>query len=147
MKKIFTTAFLLLAALMLKAQTFNAGDWWFTVTDADTRQVELTLYPEAALPGDIMIPGTATHEGVEYTVTSLGYKALANFTNITGITIPESVTNIGADAFSGCTGLTKITIPAGVKTIGEYAFYNCISLAEITLSEGVETIGQYAFAY
>ena len=69
------------------------------------------------------------------------------FTNITGITIPESVTNIGADAFSGCTGLTKITIPAGVKTIGEYAFYNCISLAEITLSEGVETIGQYAFAY
>lgn len=61
MKKIFTTAFLLLAALMLKAQTFNAGDWWFTVTDADTRQVELTLYPEAALAGDIMIPGTATH--------------------------------------------------------------------------------------
>lgn len=105
MKKIFTTAFLLLAALMLKAQTFNAGDWWFTVTDADTRQVELTLYPEAALAGDIMIPGTATHEGVE----TIGQYAFA-YCSPTAIMLPESLGDISSNAFYGCTSLAAINV-------------------------------------
>jgi len=41
----------------------------------------------------------------------VGYTGgFANYTNMTGITIPNSVTSIGYEAFSGCTGLTSVTL-------------------------------------
>ena len=101
-------------------------------------------------------------------VTSIGYSAFYENTDLTSITIPNSVTSIEWFAFDGCTNLTSITfsdnlisigrcafgrcegliditIPNKVKSIGDFAFNNCKSLARITFSNTVTSIGAGAF--
>ena len=101
-------------------------------------------------------------------VTSIGYSAFYENTDLTSITIPNSVTSIEWFAFDGCTNLTSITfsdnlisigrcafgrcegliditIPNKVKSIGDFAFNNCKSLARITFSNTVTSIGKMAF--
>ena len=60
--------------------------------------------PEPAIPanteGSITIPATVEHEGVTYTVTSIGKNSFTSCA-ITGVTIPASVTYIGSEAFAG----------------------------------------------
>ena len=88
-----------------------------------------------------------THEGVlkfDGDVTSIGYGAFQNCTNLTSVTIPSSVTSIGSDAFRS-TGLTSMTIPDGVTSIGTYAFLECRSLTFVTISDSVISIGNSAF--
>ncbi len=67
-------------------------------------------------------------------VTTIGYQAFKDCTNLTNITIPDSVTTIGIFAFSGCTNLTSITIPDSVTTIGASAFYGCAGLTNINVA-------------
>ncbi len=64
--------------------------------------------------GDIIIPEAIEHNGVTYSVTSIGSDAFHNCKGLTSIEIPNSVTSIGIQAFIYCTGLTSITslIPA-----------------------------------
>ena len=61
--------------------------------------VSLIGYDGSQPTGDLVIPGSVTYGGTEYTVTTIG-----NY------------------AFHGCTGLTSVTIGDGVTTIGNYAF-------------------------
>ena len=130
--------------------------------------VSLTKYDRIQPTGDLVIPGSVTYGGTEYTVTTIGKDAFRDCTGLTSVTIPASVTTIGdggfsycsgltsvtipssveaigGDAFYGCTGLTSVTIPSSVETIGEYAFYGCTGLTSVTIPEGMTTIGAYAF--
>ena len=66
---------------------------------------------------------------IEKGVTSIGYEAFYEFTNLTSVTIPDSVTSIGDFAFGHCDRLTSVTIPDSVTSIGENAFGSCESLA------------------
>ena len=68
------------------------------------------------------------------TVTSIGYYAFQDCTNLTSVTIPDGVTSIGDGAFSGCSGLTSVTIGNGVTSIGEYAFSDCSGLTSVTIT-------------
>lgn len=52
--------------------------------------------------GDITIPETVTYEDVDYSVTSIGYQAFYNCSELTSISIPNSVTVIDDYAFSFC---------------------------------------------
>ena len=79
-------------------------------------------------------------------VTSIGDSAFA-YCKFTGIDIPDSVTSIGKNAFDRCTRLTYITIPNSVTLIEEGAFDRCTSLTSITIPDSVTSIGSYAFAY
>lgn len=57
-------------------------------------------------------------------VTSIGYEAFKDCTNLNSIELPNTVTSIEYYAFQGCTNLTSITIPDSVTEIDTYAFEN-----------------------
>ena len=78
-------------------------------------------------------------------VTSIGFGTFQGCSSLTKINIPEGVTEIGYCAFDGCSNLTEINIPEGVTEIMDCAFYGCSSLTEINLPEGVIEIGSCAF--
>ena len=83
---------------------------------------------------------------IENGVTSIGYRAFYNCTNLTSVTIPDSVTDVDYAAFSCCTNLASITIPDSVTSIGEDAFTGCTSLTRVTIPSSVTTIGDCVFA-
>jgi len=73
-------------------------------------------------------------------VTSIGYKAFANNSTITSVTIPDSIKAIGEEAFYKCTELPSISIPDSVTSLGKSAFYECTKLVSLTLGTGIKTI-------
>ena len=91
---------------------------------------------------DIVIPSTYNGKPV----TSIGYAAFFDCSNLTSITIPDSVTSIGADAFACCSKLTSIAIPDSVTSIGGSAFYGCSNLTSITIPDSVTSISSAAFS-
>ena len=80
-------------------------------------------------------------------VTSIGYEALYNCSNLTSVTIGNSVTSIGEKAFFSCDSLTSVTIGNSVTSIGEKAFSWCSGLTSITIPDSVTSIGDEAFSY
>ena len=74
--------------------------------------------------GRIDIPENITYEKEKYNVTSIGYYAFTNCTDLTFVRIPNSVTSIESCAFENCTGLNSISIPSSVVSIAGHAFYN-----------------------
>ena len=127
---------------------------WYNLT-SETKEAEVTyeygnlIYGyHSDYSGSIAIPSIVTYLDVEYRVTSIGYRAFINCSDLTDITIPERVTNIGESAFHSCNSLTTITIPENsqLTSIGNSAFSNCSSLTDISIPEGVTSIGENAFA-
>ena len=64
---------------------------------------------------------------------------------IENVVLQGGVTSIGYYAFADCTNLKKATIPDGVTSIGEGAFTNCPSLESVTIPASVTSIGVWAF--
>lgn len=80
-------------------------------------------------------------------ITSIGYDAFGNFTNITELKLPSKLEVIGKMAFQKCRKLKSLIIPESVKSIGEYAFASCIALETLEF-EGTDeniNIDDYAF--
>ena len=74
--------------------------------------------------GRVVIPESFTYDNVTYSVTSIGYYAFTNCSDLNYVSIPNSVTSIGICAFENCTNLNSISIPSSVISIGGHAFYN-----------------------
>ena len=152
MKKSILLLLAAFATLAASAQTKVEidGIWYNLVSKA--KQAEVTYkgssYDEYrnVYSGSINIPATVSHEGVDYSVTSIGEWAFFYCSDLTSITIPEGVTSIGTSAFWVCNSLTDINIPEGVTSIGSSAFQSCSSLMSINIPETVTSIGGYAFS-
>ena len=90
--------------------------------------------------GDITIPKSILHDGVTYSVGSIGDMAFYGCSGLTSVTIGSSVTSIGSSVFYGCSGLTSVTIPGSVTSIGSNAFLNCSGLTSVTIEDGSGTL-------
>ena len=146
----------------------NRADKTASVTFYD----KSTYYNKDAYKGEVVIPEVVNHNGVSYSVTSIGYKAFHYCKNLTSVSIPNSVTIIGGWAFDFCEGLTSVTIPASITSIGisvfnacegltsvsfnaekctemgtstNPIFYSCSNLTTLTIGENVTIIPDYAF--
>ena len=141
LKHLFT-ALLLLSATMAFAEeaTINGIKY-----DIITKAKQAKVISGGNYSGNIVIPETIEHNGVTYSVTSIGDEAFKACSGLTSITIPNSVTSIGGSAFSGCSGLTSIEIPNSVTSIGHSAVRGCSGLTSITIPNSVTSIGEWAF--
>ena len=118
------------------------GNYYNLITEDCIAEV---IYGDSNYEGDVVIPSSFSHDGVTYSVTSIGGGAFGGCSDLTSVTIPNSVTSIGDGAFWNCNGLTSVTIPNSVTTIGESAFYGCSGLTSITIPNSVTSIGNWAF--
>lgn len=159
--------FLLLTAL-LALVTYSASAYDFTEDNLaydineDGTSVTLTYmysaypaYPEAFFNGSLIIPSSVTHEGVTYTVNTVGYCAFQGVTSITSITIPSTITTIEDNAFVYCSGLTSLVVESGnstydsrgdcnaiIETGSNTLIYGCVNTV---VPNTVTKIGSYAF--
>ncbi len=145
MKKLFTS--FLMALLPLLASGYTQIDNLYYDLNAESKTAEVAFSPNnRSLSGDIVIPETVTHEGVTYTVTSIGANAFDNCSSLGSVTLPKHLTSIGKAAFWSCSSLTSIKVPEGITSIEENTFYGCKKLATVTLPSTITSIGKWAFA-
>lgn len=76
-------------------------------------------------------------------VTEIGAWAFAQ-TEVVSVTIPEGVTSIGYSAFFECSQLTEISLPDSLLVIEEWAFAKT-ALGEVMIPDGIEQIREFAF--
>ncbi len=95
--------------------------------------------------GDIVIPETIEHDGITYTVTSIGAGAFDNSHNLLSVIIPNTVTSIGYSAFHYCYNLASPILPESLTYIGESAFESCESITKMDIPDHVTYIGKQAF--
>ena len=111
--------------------------------DGISNSVGLNTIKEVVITmGDI--PSEAFREASSLTtvtfmsgVTSIGYQAFMNCSNLTSVIFEEGsqLTTIENGAFCQCYGLTSISIPASVTTMNGSPFYNCTELTRVEISD------------
>ena len=141
----------------------------YTYMPLDDDTVELTGFEPKATAAYVEIPSTATSDGKEYSVTSIGTSAFAGHEELNTVTLPDSIVSIGTGAFGLCTALTtvnfgnsvvsigdsafaytslkSVTLPDSIVSIGAGAFSSCTQLDSVTIPSSVQTIGHNAFDY
>lgn len=141
-----------LLVMICKASTTHAyvkiGDLFYDLYTSNTAHVvsesksQSSNYPSLT---EVIIPGTVTYNGINYTVTDIDAGAFRGCQSITSITTPTSLININDSAFKGCPALKEIILPSSVEKIRDYAFENCTSLTSINIPNSVTEIGSAAF--
>ena len=142
----------LLCATGVSAHDFEVDGIYYNIMSEEDKTVEVTYQGDAygaieEYSGAVSIPATVTYDGMEYSVTSIGYYGFCYCLDLTSVEIPNSVTSIGDNAFSNCKGLVSLIIPGSVTNIDNAAFFKCINLTSVVIQDGVERIGLNAFQF
>ena len=133
MKKYFLLAVFSLMAGICSAYDFSAvspsGHTLYYNIDGSNVKVTSEIVADLGndvyetLPtGDLVIPESVTHNGVTYTVATIGNCAFLNCLGLTSVSIPATVTTIESGALAGCSGIKNLVVPATVTTIEDNAF-------------------------
>lgn len=107
-----------------------------------------------------VIPGTVTHQGITYTVTSIGKNAFREAAALKSITIPPTITTVGDSAFYLCNTLSEVHISSleswcnmnfsrfidNPIYYARHLFMNDQEITELVIPEGVTEIKDYVFA-
>ena len=148
MKKVLML-FVAMAAMLpasMSAYDFKEGDIYYNV-DGNEAAVTFEIEGVGSYSGDVVIPETVVHNGVEYAVTAIGYKAFLNCYNMTSIEIPNSIDSISSHAFRSCEQLQSVVIPNSVVTLYPCAFHSCTGLKSVVIGNSVRVIDEYCFQY
>ena len=149
MKNIITSTILLLALLLPASATaydFEVNGIYYNI-NGNEATVTYDVLNVGSYSGDVVIPETVVHNGVEYPVTAIGYKAFCRCYNLTSIEIPNSIDSISSHAFNGCERLQRVVIPNSVVTLYPCAFNSCTSLKSVVIGNSVRVIEEYCFQY
>lgn len=95
--------------------------------------------------GDVVVPSSVEHEGIEYLVSGISNWAFENCSEITNISMPQSIKEIGESAFAGCSQLTHLSFPDSIKYLEICVCYGCEKLCSLHLPSGIQGIGRSAF--
>ena len=148
MKKVLML-FVAMAAMLpasMSAYDFKEGGLFYNV-NGNEAAVTFEVENVGGYSGDVVIPETVVHNGVEYPVTAIGYKAFCRCYNLTSIEIPNSIDSISSHAFNGCERLQRVVIPNSVVTLYPCAFNSCTSLKSVVIGNSVRVIEEYCFQY
>ena len=130
----------------MSAYDFKEGGLFYKVY-GDEVAVTYEYENVGSYSGDVVIPETVVHNGVEYPVTAIGYKAFCFCNNLTSIEIPNSIDSISSHAFNGCGRLERVVIPNSVETLFPCAFNSCTNLKSVVIGNSVRVIDEYCFQY
>ena len=154
MKRILLILFFL-PMLSLAVSASEKIDGIYYNLDANAKTATVVFHVRYLYSGEVVIPSTVTHEGVDYTVTRIESDAFKRSTDLTSVTIPRSVTSIGSGIFQECSSLTSINIEEGNPVFDSRE--NCNAIIETasntlivgckgsTIPNGVTSIGKNAF--
>jgi hypothetical protein len=148
MKKVLML-FVAMAAMLpasMSAYDFKEGGLYYNV-NGNEAAVTFEVENVGSYSGDVVIPETVVHNGVEYPVTAIGYKAFCFCYNLTSIEIPNSIDSISSHAFRSCERLQRVVIPNSVVTLYPCAFNSCTSLKSVVIGNSVRVIEEYCFQY
>ena len=113
--------------------------------DLEVKQATVKSKSSGKYSGEVVIPESVEHEGIAYSVTSIGDAAFSGCSGLTSVTIPNSVTSIGLNAFSGCmlqTIVCKAIKPVGINADAFSA--NMFNHTQLYVPEGA--YWDYAFS-
>ena len=173
MKRVFALLFVTMLAGQAWAYYFQSGDLCYNITSDST--VEVTQSDNYSSLTTVVIPEKVTYNGVEYSVTSIGYQAFRGCNGLTSVIIPNSVISIGYEVFNGCNNLdytvydnayyignennpylvlveaknksvTSCEVNSQCKLINSSSFSGCNSLTSVTIPNSVTYIGIVAFS-
>lgn len=87
---------------------------------------------------ELVVPEMIVHEGVRYTVKSIGDYAFHRSRGLKRVVMSDSIEKIGMYAFAYCEQLEEIMLPKNVEMVGSYAFEGSLKLEAIDVAEGNE---------
>ena len=155
MKKQILFLVMMLLPIMASAQSSARIDGIYYKLNTTTKTAEV-VYSRFRYTGDLVIPSSVTHEGVDYSVTGIGNQAFYASADLTSVSIPNSVTSIGTGIFEGCTSLASIVIEDGnaiydsrenckaiIETASNKLLYGCMGTV---IPNSVTSIGNSSFS-
>ena len=146
MKKLFVTLMIVVGfAMQALAYDFQSGDLLYSIISTDPPQVSVDGHVDGqAAQGELVIPASVEHQGVNYEVKSIKKEAFWNCSGLTGeLVLPESITEIGEMAFGRCTGFVgELHLPHSLTKVKYGAFFECSGFTgTLTIPDSVNELG------
>lgn len=174
-RKAFYATLLLLACLTTQAKDFDFSalspsghTLYYSIIDRASHEVEVVCpsvkYGSGSQRpwdghirpfGRVVVPDVVSHEGVDYTVVSIGWNAFYGCYEMRSITLPASLRDFKTTAFEYCRNLEEIVVDAGnpvfdsrggcnaiIKTKDNELVYGCRGTM---IPRTVTSIAWYAF--
>ena len=141
---LFMTALLSVIGTSAYAQSVLIDGLYYTL-NSEKRTAEVAVQSKTDVVGDIVINGTVTYQGVDYTVESTADGAFKECKQLTSIVLPSTLRRLGTCSFLNCSALASCLIPDyTIDTIPYEALYGT-ALSEFHIPEGVVYLEKYSF--